>query len=1776
MYRNSYTFIFLLIIASCGGGGGGGGSPSTPSTPAPTVNLSAEPTSVLLESTSTLTWSSTNATSCSASWTSQTGTYGSEAVTITTAGNNSFSISCTGDGGSRSTSVTVEGYRETDGVVVDGYISGAEVCIDEDESWTCDSNENTTTSDNEGKFTIKYANGNLVSIGGTDLDSQTLLDNLLITHKLSGHSDFKAVTPVTSIAAFMEDASLVNAALGIDSSIDVFTFDPVANKGDGDVNDYLYEKGNQLTVLAYVLQNITNNLNTSTETTQDYFKAITEEIEKEYTETETKVDIETEAFVTKALENVITAKSVTIDQTAKANTTKALASILPVIEVKSSDDLTTGVIRFAVSTLQTDIQAIANGTATAETVSSYTEDILAYIAEDQNIDADEIAPDISAIADSASTTEDTELEINVLLNDSYVSGSPFSLLATNGTNGTTFISNNLITYSPDADYNGSDSFSYTITQGDKTSSADVTVTIEAVNDTPAIDIASTIQVEENQTAVTTVSVSDVDEDELTLTLGGTDADSFNLSDENVLTFIEAPDYETKDSYSITLTLTDGTETVTKDVSIVILDINYVFSGKVIDGYIDGAEIFIDQNFNFTKDDGEFSATSDTDGAFNIDISDESLAACLQKRPIIAEVPVGAIDSSLGEVSNAYQMILPSIEDSINANAAIYITPFTSLLSDAVIQGINASNIVDEIDASEGCGDLANSVALNISNELQQITNSIESSLDISFEDLLIDFIEDNSSSSITETSAQKLAAFFPYFKELSDEFDSELSDIHGEVINTKVIIEENAINSILSTSDIEEIPLSFNAIYETEPNDLGWFIQEKIRANGAKVKQDGQLKHYTCFTNSDNCITSSRTLDALRNASKRYTRTSTFLNNNYDPENYNYQLVIEDEQRVNFDINGNPKDRVCIYQNWLYLTPVNTKENFNTNDRYNTGVSDGSNDNDNCSDVLANKDEALFVALVDQYDDGTDFEEIDIRITNPIYQNSTFFENKVNNIYQNRNSLDLDPLIQEFASIPRDFKDIEVLRSKLTESSTDQISIFWTKRNASGQLLETAKIDIKFDKNNDYFEYGTHENSSTGSEYTIVSSTEGQQAINDIVNVLYSNSNVFNSSTYLSYAPIFSSESTFAVDENQTAIGTVTAVDGDDDEITFTISGDDISISAEGVLTFNTAPDFETKKSYTATVTASDGTNSTTQEITVNINNVNDVAPEFTSNATFTADENQTAIGLVTATDADGDGITFSISGSEINIDASTGTLTFVSAPDYETKSSYTATVTASDGLNSTDQDITVNVNDIFDNDGNPPVLSNLTASPSTVDVTTEAATITLSIDVTDESGVDVTQFLSKPQLNKTGSPTISADANWALVSGDDKDGTYQATVTVPTTTATGDYSINSGFIYDIYENQETTVTDAGAANGGVTINSSRESNSPVLSNLTASPSTVDVTTEAATITLSIDVTDESGVDVTQFLSKPQLNKTGSPTISADANWALVSGDDKDGTYQATVTVPTTTATGDYSINSGFIYDIYENQETTVTDAGAANGGVTITTNSSSETIYYLYGDSSQSTYLGCYGCGSASAESICNESGTYGSSVSASSIWNTVGTYGSTVGSNSPWNSVGTNPPEFFNNKEKASSYGKFTINTTTANRTNITKLTNILDFFNNSSSNHSATRNYACSSSQTSINVTFAANDNGSGNVYVINGEQKSSLTLERGKSYTFVHPSGHPFRFSQTADGTHGFGSEYTSDVAKSTGSTTIAVGSSTPSTLYYYCSIHSGMGGSITIN
>ena len=106
---------------------------------------------------------------------------------------------------------------------------------------------------------------------------------------------------------------------------------------------------------------------------------------------------------------------------------------------------------------------------------------------------------------------------------------------------------------------------------------------------------------------------------------------------------------------------------------------------------------------------------------------------------------------------------------------------------------------------------------------------------------------------------------------------------------------------------------------------------------------------------------------------------------------------------------------------------------------------------------------------------------------------------------------------------------------------------------------------------------------------------------------------------------------------------------------------------------------------------------------------------------------------------------------------------------------------------------------------------------------------------------------------------------------------------------------------------------------------------------------------------------------------------------------------------------------------------------------------------------------------------------------------------------------------------------------------------------------------------------STSITIEVSVAANQSGSGNVYVIDGEQRKSITLIHGNTYTFNHSSSHPLKFSTTDDGTHAGGAEYTNGVdTSSSGVTIITVTADMPSTLYYYCEIHSGMGGTATIS
>ena len=92
-----------------------------------------------------------------------------------------------------------------------------------------------------------------------------------------------------------------------------------------------------------------------------------------------------------------------------------------------------------------------------------------------------------AVNDSATTDEDTAVTINVLANDTDVDGDTLTPIQVSGPSNGTLILNGdgTFRYSPNSNFNGTDSFTYKVTDGTLESNvATVTITVGAVNDAP--------------------------------------------------------------------------------------------------------------------------------------------------------------------------------------------------------------------------------------------------------------------------------------------------------------------------------------------------------------------------------------------------------------------------------------------------------------------------------------------------------------------------------------------------------------------------------------------------------------------------------------------------------------------------------------------------------------------------------------------------------------------------------------------------------------------------------------------------------------------------------------------------------------------------------------------------------------------------------------------------------------------------------------------------------------------------------------------------------------------------------------------------------------------------------------------------------------------------------------------------------------------------------------------------------------------------------------------
>ncbi len=170
-----------------------------------------------------------------------------------------------------------------------------------------------------------------------------------------------------------------------------------------------------------------------------------------------------------------------------------------------------------------------------------------------------------AVADSVTTDEDVAVSLNVIANDTDVDGDTLELLSASAQNGSVAISGGIVTYTPNSDFNGSDTVSYEISDGNGgTATGELTVTVNAINDAPVLVTPLDDQSSPEDTAVSFQipggAFSDIDGDALTLSAtlaDGSALPSWLVFDDVARTFTGTPPSDLNTTLDVTVTTSDG-------------------------------------------------------------------------------------------------------------------------------------------------------------------------------------------------------------------------------------------------------------------------------------------------------------------------------------------------------------------------------------------------------------------------------------------------------------------------------------------------------------------------------------------------------------------------------------------------------------------------------------------------------------------------------------------------------------------------------------------------------------------------------------------------------------------------------------------------------------------------------------------------------------------------------------------------------------------------------------------------------------------------------------------------------------------------------------------------------------------------------------------------------------------------------------------------------------------------------------------------------------------
>ena len=1015
---------------------------------------------------------------------------------------------------------------------------------------------------------------------------------------------------------------------------------------------------------------------------------------------------------------------------------------------------------------------------------------------------------------------------------------------------------------------------------------------------------------------TAVSATDADKDTLTYSLDGTDADSFSINSTNGQVRTKtALDYETKSSYSVTITVSDGNDGSDMiAVTITVADVEERLTNSAPE-FTDGESVSLSvaENTGSGVNIGDAISATDADAdtltyslagtdadSFSINSTNGQVrtnASLDYETKSSYSVSITVSDGYNGSDTITVTITVTDVEERLANNAPVFTdgSSTTRSVAENTGSGVNIGTAVSATDA-----------------DADTLTYSLGGT--------------DSSSFSINSTNGQlRTNASLDYETKSSYSVSITVSDGYNG---------SDTITVTVNVTDVDETPAN-NAPVFTETSPATRSIAENTTSDvniGSAVSAtdaDNDTLTYgltgtdaSVFSidNSNGQLQTSNSLDYETKSSYSVTVTVSDVNGGSD------SIVVT--------INVTDVNEAPVFSDGTTTRTI--AENVGANINIGTAVKATDPDTDDSLTYTLGGTDAVSFAIDDKTGQlktksSLDYEtKISYTVTVSVSDGS--LEDEIT-VTINVRDLDETP-----SNIPPVFTEGDDATRTIAENTAADTNIGTpiaatdTDSETLAYVLSgTDASPFSIDDETGQLKTSGALNYETKDSYTVtVTVSDGSQ--NDTITVTI---NVTNAND----APVFAAtnDTALTIAENTAAgtnIGTAFAAsDEDTDTLTFSLGGTDAGSydigSGSGQLKTKSALDFETKPSYSVEIVVSDGNNgSDTHEVGITVTDVDEnLAPVFTDGTETTrsvAENTGSGVDIgtkVEATDADGDTLEYELRGTDaalFSIDSTSGQLRTLAALDFETDPSYSVRIRVSDGNNGVARiDVTINVTDVAEN--RAPVFEAETTTREVAENTASGVDIGAPVGATDMDDDDTLEY----SLGGTDNASFSIDSTNGQLR----------------TNAALDYEMKSSYLVSV------TVTDG---NGGsdtisVTINVTdvAENRAPVFEAETTTREVAENTASGVDIGAPIGATDADDDDTLEY----SLGGTDNASFSIDSTNGQLRTDaalnyEMKSSYSVSVTVTDGNGGSDTITVNITVSDVDENRAPTFTDGTSTSRSI--------------------------------------------------------------------------------------------------------------------------------------------------------------------------------------------------------------------------------------------